>query len=39
MMPQDMGGLPPGAYVESQWLEYGNERGLFVVPKTTSLPA
>ena len=30
-MPQDMGGLPPGADVEFQRPGYGNERGLFSV--------
>ena len=33
-MPQDMGGLPPGADVESQRPRYRNERGLFPVPQT-----
>jgi hypothetical protein len=40
MMPQDMGGLPPGADVESQRPGYRNKRGLFAVPKnhiTTSI--
>jgi len=32
MMPQDMGGLPPGADVESQGPGYGNARGLFAMP-------
>jgi len=32
-MPEDMGGLPPEADVESQWPRYGKERGLFPIPQ------
>jgi len=33
-MPQGMGGLPPGADMESHWPGYGKKQsGLFAIPK------
>ena len=39
MMPEDMGGLPPGADVESRWPKKEKTiSGLFSLPKTTQIP-